>query len=68
MKSAGKLTLKCCILSYLVLNLLMVFGWSVFAQEEKAPDSSSVPVLAAGMEDNTAAYRRWEVVESESNS
>ena len=53
MKSAGKLTLKSGILSYLVLSLLMVFGWGVFAQEGKAPDSPSVPALAAGMEDST---------------
>lgn len=53
MKSAGKLTLKSGILSYLVLSLLMVFGWGVFAQEGKTPDSPSVPALAAGMEDST---------------
>ena len=53
MKSAGKLTLKSGVLSYLVLSLLMVFGWGVFAQEGKAPDSPSVPALSVGMEDST---------------
>ncbi|MBT8373895.1 MAG: VWA domain-containing protein [Deltaproteobacteria bacterium] len=54
MKSAGKLTLiNIVILSYLVITLLLVFCWGVYAQEGKAPDSPSVPAQATGMEGDT---------------
>ncbi len=54
MKYAGRVTLiKVGILSYLVMGLLMVCCWGVFAQEVNVPDSPSEPALATGMEGDT---------------
>jgi len=50
MKSAGKVFLDVCILSCLVMSLLLVCDWGVFAQEGRESVSLPVPAMPDDME------------------
>ena len=52
MKSAGKAIPKIRILSWLVMCLLMLCCWGVFAQEGEAPHAYSMPELPVDMKGN----------------